>query len=242
MCDCFSGANTCGQTCVEKALIEESVYYPIACVPSSPGPTYSLACGRRTADCIPSPPSGARSSTHLYNNLTHLYPHAQIWLTGHSLGGALASLLGVTFGAPTVAFESPGDRLAARRLHLPLPPGMGGETVTHVYHTAGPFPLALLPLDLSQGHLGADDPRPRSRSTPPADPIPNGACTGKLSSCYAAGFALEARCHLGQTVLYDTVNELGWSVDVRTHSSVPLRPSALPPASHRLVSPLQLDS
>lgn len=42
-------------------------------------------------------------------------------MTGHSLGGALASLLGVTFGAPTVAIESPGEKMAARRLHLPSP-------------------------------------------------------------------------------------------------------------------------
>ena len=40
---------------------------------------------------------------------------------GHSLGGSLSSLLGATFGAPVVAFEAPGDKLAATRLHLPLP-------------------------------------------------------------------------------------------------------------------------
>ena len=55
-------------------------------------------------------------------NLTALYPDATIWLVGHSLGGALASLLGTTFGLPAVAFEAPGERLAAMRLHLPLPP------------------------------------------------------------------------------------------------------------------------
>ena len=40
---------------------------------------------------------------------------------GHSLGGALASLVGVTFGVPVVAFEAPAERLAAHRLHLPSP-------------------------------------------------------------------------------------------------------------------------
>lgn len=40
---------------------------------------------------------------------------------GHSLGGGIASLLGATFGVPAVAFESPGEKFAARRLHLPSP-------------------------------------------------------------------------------------------------------------------------
>lgn len=40
---------------------------------------------------------------------------------GHSLGGSLASLIGATFGPPVVAFEAPGEKVAAARLHLPSP-------------------------------------------------------------------------------------------------------------------------
>lgn len=119
-----------------------------------------------------------------------MYPFANIWLVGHSLGGSLASLLGSTFGLPAVAFEAPGERLAAHRLHLPLPPpnyppGLPRVPITHVYHNA--------------------------------DPIPQGACTGAASLCAQAGYALETRCHLGKTIVYDTVGKLGWHVDVRKH-------------------------
>ncbi|KAF8328842.1 Alpha/Beta hydrolase protein [Cantharellus anzutake] len=121
--------------------------------------------------------------TNLYNNLTYMYPHSNIWITGHSLGGGLASLLGITFGVPAVAFESPGDKAAAEHLHLPMPPST--HHVTHVYHNA--------------------------------DPVPLGACTGPLSSCYLAGFALETHCHLGRSIVYDTVGKLGWSVNIQNH-------------------------
>ena len=44
-----------------------------------------------------------------------------------------------------------------------------------------------------------------------------GTCTGVTSWCAIGGFALESRCHNGQVILYDTVQKLGWSVDIRNH-------------------------
>ncbi|KAI0326432.1 alpha/beta-hydrolase [Cubamyces sp. BRFM 1775] len=154
VCDCYRGGWRCDQNCLEKALIDDSLFYPIG--------------------------------TNLYNNLTYLYPHSNIWMVGHSLGGALASLLGVTFGAPTVAIESPGEKMAAARLHLPSPPEV--QHVTHLYHTA--------------------------------DPIAMGTCNGVLSSCALGGYAMESKCHLGKSIVYDTVSELSWAVDIRLHTIV----------------------
>lgn len=47
--------------------------------------------------------------------------------------------------------------------------------------------------------------------------MPQGACTGLGSACASAGYALETRCHLGKSIVFDTVNKLGWRVDVRKH-------------------------
>ncbi|GJE94583.1 alpha/beta hydrolase [Phanerochaete sordida] len=124
--------------------------------------------------------------TNLYYNLTYMYPESNIWIIGHSLGGALAGLLGATFGVPVVSFEAPGEKMAAGRLHLPSPPST--QHITHVFHTA--------------------------------DPIAMGTCNGVFSSCAIAGFAMESRCHLGEVLVYDTVTELQWAVDIRTHGIV----------------------
>ncbi|CAO3599825.1 unnamed protein product [Absidia cylindrospora] len=120
----------------------------------------------------------------IFKDISDQYPNASLILTGHSLGGALAALVGHTFGAPAVSFEAPGERLAAKRLHLPTTPGVH----TPVYHF---------------GHT--------------ADPIFVGLCTGISSSCWYGGFAIETRCHSGKACVWDTVNEHGWKVDVRSH-------------------------
>ncbi|CCH62896.1 hypothetical protein TBLA_0I02380 [Henningerozyma blattae CBS 6284] len=123
----------------------------------------------------------------IYKELYKNYPDYNVWLTGHSLGGALASLLGRTFGIPTVTFEAPGEDLPARRLHLPFPPGLPSylEGIWHFGHNA--------------------------------DPIFMGTCNGASSSCSIGGYAMETECHTGQVCVYNVVKDKGWHVNLLHH-------------------------
>lgn len=123
----------------------------------------------------------------IYRDVRKYYPNNEIWVTGHSLGGALSSLLGRTYGLPVVTFESPGDMLATKRLHLPVPPGLPIE-MEHIWH------------------FGNN-----------ADPIFMGVCNGASSSCSIAGYAMESVCHSGMKCIYDTVKDLGWHVNILNH-------------------------
>nr|A7KAJ9.1 RecName: Full=Putative lipase ATG15; AltName: Full=Autophagy-related protein 15 [Ogataea angusta]ABO31059.1 Atg15p [Ogataea angusta] len=123
----------------------------------------------------------------IYRNVTHMYPESEIWVTGHSLGGSLSSLLGRTFGLPAVSFEAVGELLATRRLHLPMPPGLP-EEMENIWHVGNT-----------------------------ADPIFMGVCNGASSTCSLAGYALETQCHSGKKCVYDVVNDLGWHVNLLNH-------------------------
>lgn len=134
-----------------------------------------------------------RAAIDLYTNVTERYPQANVWLTGHSLGGSMSALLGQTFGLPTVAFEAIPDALPAARLGLPAPPGHDptrpqtrkNNGIYHVGHTA--------------------------------DPIYMGSCNGASSTCTWFGYALESACHTGSMCVYDTVEDKGWRVGIGTH-------------------------
>jgi lipase ATG15 len=110
-----------------------------------------------------------RLAQTIFLAVKELFPTQSIWMAGHSLGGALASLVALTNNVPAFAYEAPGDLLYAHRLGL-LP----NQDVDlflqnkHIYH------------------FGNDK-----------DPIYLGECTGVGSSCYWLDYALESKCHVG---------------------------------------------
>ncbi|KAI0022005.1 Alpha/Beta hydrolase protein [Xylariomycetidae sp. FL0641] len=134
-----------------------------------------------------------QAARELYANVTELYPESNIWVAGHSLGGAVSSFLGLTYGLPVVTFEAVPEALAAGRLGLPAPPHADPKfPQTREYSGAYHF-----------GHT--------------ADPIYIGTCNGATASCSYGGYALETACHAGYECVYDTVADHGWRVGIGTH-------------------------
>jgi lipase ATG15 len=130
-----------------------------------------------------------QAARYLYSNVTGIYPNADVWVTGHSLGGAVSALLGLTYGLPTVTFEAPGDALPASRLGIPTPPGSSfARPLTGVYHF---------------GHT--------------ADPIYMGLCDGSTSTCSIWGYAFQSQCHSGMMCTFDSVSDNGTRVAIWTH-------------------------
>lgn len=129
-----------------------------------------------------------RQALAVFEEAVALYPDAKnVWITGHSLGGALAAMIGRTYGLPVVTFEAPGEQIAVRRLHLPTPPGipLWDDYVWHFGHNA--------------------------------DPIFLGTCSGSGSSCSMKGYAMESVCHTGHVCMYDVKKDLGWHESVVNH-------------------------
>lgn len=133
------------------------------------------------------------AARELYSNVTELYPDSIVWLTGHSLGGAVTSLLGLTYGLPAVTFEAVPEALPASRLGLPVPPG-GDPDTPQTRKDTGSY------------HFGHT-----------ADPIYIGTCNGATASCSFAGYGLESACHTGRECVYDVVGDKGWRVGIGTH-------------------------
>ncbi|MCJ1254526.1 putative lipase atg15 [Lignoscripta atroalba] len=105
-----------------------------------------------------------RAAIELYGNVTEIYPNANVWMAGHSLGGSVSALLGLTFGLPVVTFEAPPEALAASRLGLPSPPDAHSGALQsrkntgayHFGHTADPIFMGICNSATSACTLGGE--------------------------------------------------------------------------------------
>jgi lipase ATG15 len=120
------------------------------------------------------------------------YPRAQLWFTGHSLGGAIAALMAVTVrNTAAITFSSPGPYLYAR--HLGLDTDAPG---TQWRHPVWNFGLT-------------------------SDPIFTGTCTGLVTSCYLSGYAMETAGRHGMDCTFDvtswqpdvSTHRIDWFID-----------------------------
>lgn len=120
------------------------------------------------------------------------YPRAQIWFTGHSLGGAIAALLAVRVRrTAAITFASPGPYYYARHLGLDK-----DEPGSQWRYPVWNFGLT-------------------------CDPIFMGTCTGLATSCYLSGYAMETACRHGMDCVYEvsswqpdvSTHRIDWFID-----------------------------
>ena len=66
VCGCYSGAKKCDVNCLQSSLVEDSLFYNVAIVSS-----HRISCDLN-----------AHLSKNLFNNVTYMYPEANIWVIG----------------------------------------------------------------------------------------------------------------------------------------------------------------
>ncbi|KAJ1549838.1 putative lipase atg15, partial [Cladochytrium tenue] len=120
-----------------------------------------------------------RLATSIAHTVQQIFPQSALWMTGHSLGGALASLVALTFDVPAFTYEAPGDLQFAKRLGL-LPP-------------LPPVPPTEEGADDRARPAGLDEWEPYLDTLPifqfgnDGDPVYIGQCRSMTSSCWFGG-------------------------------------------------------
>ncbi|KAI3634972.1 hypothetical protein MIR68_007353 [Amoeboaphelidium protococcarum] len=123
------------------------------------------------------------AAKQIYAAVRSQYPKSQIWFVGHSLAGALASVMSLTTQDPAVTFQAPGERQFAERLGLL-------DNVDHLKELH-PEDDQIYRLKVPIYHIGNN-----------ADVIYLGKCTGIGSVCFYGGYAIETKCHVGNVCNY----------------------------------------
>ncbi|KAJ4513763.1 hypothetical protein HRR78_006656 [Exophiala dermatitidis] len=110
----------------------DNLFFSCCCADQRPDPyPYGPVCGCRsgTFQCNSTCLTQELSQTDRYyasalavvDQVLKTYPDSIVWLIGHSLGGAIASLVGLTYDLPAVTFETPPEKLPSHRLGLLSP-------------------------------------------------------------------------------------------------------------------------
>ncbi|CAG8552280.1 15576_t:CDS:2 [Acaulospora morrowiae] len=84
------------------------------------------------------PDSYFESSLKIYNWVKSKFPNSTILLTGHSLGGSIASLVALKYNVPAIVFQTPGEMLYAKRIGLDVN-NSSASNIYHFGHTADPI-------------------------------------------------------------------------------------------------------
>ena len=154
ICDCYSGiSNTCEMSCLKRV-----------------SSTYNNSYYEQLMDIY--------KSDEIQKRREEGY---DIFFTGHSLGGALASLSGLSLYAPVFTFEAPGEEQFARRIGIKLSKNNSKNGESREEY-----------MNLPIYHFGNN-----------GDPIYTGKCNGITSACYYSGFAMETKCHVGKMYMFD---------------------------------------
>lgn len=129
----------------------------------------------------------------IYFDVKQRFPKNTILLTGHSMGAAVASIIGHFFDEYVVAFGTPGDRQIIKNLKRLKSNIKKKEARTGV--------LSHFFKRMKSNTVHISDCR---------DAIFRGACNGLIDVCKLSGYEIKTKCHSGASLCFD--NEGGLSL------------------------------
>lgn len=122
----------------------------------------------------------------IYLNMKQRFPNNQIILTGHSMGAAIASIIGNIYNEYVVAFGTPGDEHIVKKF----------IKQKHKKQNSTTFGL-FKKMNSNVLHFGDCN-----------DVIYRGVCDGFIDVCRLSGYNIKTKCHSGRTLCFDNTGRL----------------------------------
>ncbi|KRH92580.1 putative lipase essential for disintegration of autophagic bodies inside the vacuole [Pseudoloma neurophilia] len=120
------------------------------------------------------------AAQRIYDQVKQKYPKNKIVLTGHSMGAAIASIIGHKNQEYVLAFASPGDQRIITALELK-------EIKKETKSPRTMIQNLFFRIGTNIIHIGDC-----------SDAIYRGACNGSIDVCKIAGYNIKTRCHTGR--------------------------------------------